>query len=129
MSLYGSRHLRPLLSRPPLSLSSRVRANPRCIVPLTPHFRHITGPSTPVKAAAAAHHAEPAHHVSSSSPPPAVVKANDIRPYANRTTVELINSLLVFQLCGMRRLVEASPIILEWAEKMKLHGITYAVIK
>ncbi|KAI8823586.1 FAD-linked oxidoreductase-like protein [Fimicolochytrium jonesii] len=100
-------------------------------MPLTPPLRHITGPSAPVKAAAAAHHAVPTQHntTTSPTPPSGSSEAKDLRPYANRTTAELINSLLVFQLCGMPRLVEASPTILEWTEKMKLHGIAYAIIK
>ncbi|KNC98955.1 proline dehydrogenase [Spizellomyces punctatus DAOM BR117] len=54
---------------------------------------------------------------------------DSVRPYKTRSTAELLNSLLVFQLCAMPKIVEASPTILEWAEKMKLTRPVYAVIK
>ncbi|KAI8586691.1 FAD-linked oxidoreductase-like protein [Geranomyces variabilis] len=65
------------------------------------------------------------HQQPSASPPPPPSN----RPYENRTTAELINSLLVFRLCGMPWLVKSSGDLLELAEKLRLDPIAYAVVK
>ncbi|KAJ3046497.1 hypothetical protein HK097_000813, partial [Rhizophlyctis rosea] len=51
------------------------------------------------------------------------------RPYANRSTPDLINSLMVFQACGIPAVVEAAPALLEAAEKLGVEGVAHKVVK
>ncbi|KAJ3187523.1 hypothetical protein HDU85_006818 [Gaertneriomyces sp. JEL0708] len=51
------------------------------------------------------------------------------RPYEKKSTVELLNSLLVFQLCSMPTLVRVSPMLIETADKLKLGEPMYWLIK
>ncbi|KAI8995846.1 FAD-linked oxidoreductase-like protein [Gaertneriomyces semiglobifer] len=51
------------------------------------------------------------------------------RPYETKSTVDLLNSLLVFQLCSMPTLVKVSPMLIEMADKLKLGEPMYWLIK
>ncbi|KAJ3022851.1 hypothetical protein HKX48_005052 [Thoreauomyces humboldtii] len=59
---------------------------------------------------------------------PTAAGAGD-RPFKARSTLELVNSLVVFQLCAMPWLVKASPTLLDFAEKVHMNAPAYAIIK
>ncbi|KAJ3284937.1 hypothetical protein HK104_009709, partial [Borealophlyctis nickersoniae] len=99
------------ISRPPRSLS-KVISHGRYVSssPPSPHTSHpLLSPFAP-----------PPVTLTSSIEAYALEAAS--RPYKNRSTTELINSLVVFHMCGVPGVVEAGPAILEAAEKMGLAG-------
>lgn len=62
---------------------------------------------------------------SSSSPR----NSNSNRPFKDKKTSDLINSYMVFKLCGISPLVSATPTLIETAKKLRLSGPVYAGIK
>lgn len=51
------------------------------------------------------------------------------RPFKNKSTLELVNSLLVFRLCTIKPLVAATPSIIKTAERLALTYPLYTGIK
>eukprot|EP00842_Homolaphlyctis_polyrhiza_P005199 jgi/Hompol1/5680/HPOL_004627-RA len=54
---------------------------------------------------------------------------NVLRPYRTKTSLELVNSLAVFQMCAIPFLVSATPTILEAAHRARMSGVLNSVIK
>ncbi|KAI8912352.1 FAD-linked oxidoreductase-like protein [Powellomyces hirtus] len=117
--------------RPPLILAAHAtRSHAR--YPAHHVHRHIATSSPATSSVAAPNHPHVA--VSAATIPPMATSVQDIapdnlRPYQNRPTSDLITSLVVFQLCAMPWLVKASPALLDLAEKMHMNKLAYAVIK
>ncbi|KAJ3175385.1 hypothetical protein HDU87_006205 [Geranomyces variabilis] len=117
---------RRALSAPSRSLSAAL-APPRPPPPRAVSLvasRLISSSPRPATANVALPHTHQHQQQPATPPPP---PSN--RPYENRTTAELMNSLLVFRLCGMPWLVKSSGDLLELAEKLRLDPIAYAVVK
>jgi hypothetical protein len=51
------------------------------------------------------------------------------RPHKNKSTSDLLNSYLVFKLCGVSPLVSATPTLIETAKKLNLTKPLYCGIK
>lgn len=57
------------------------------------------------------------------------LSSSSIRPHEDRSTLDLINSYAVFKLCTIPVVVETTPTIIEFMEKIGLSWPMYAIIK
>ncbi|KAI9209070.1 FAD-linked oxidoreductase-like protein [Polychytrium aggregatum] len=55
--------------------------------------------------------------------------ANNARPYKDKSTIDLINSMMVFRLCTVPKIAEISAPILDTAQKANVHAPIYWGIK